>query len=47
MNTNHEHIDPKDDATVPGYIDTTDVGVEMYLLIKDADTNETLVNQRG
>ena len=47
MNTNHEHIDPKDDAPVPGYIDTTDVGVEMYLLIKDADTNETLVNQRG
>lgn len=40
-------VDTTQAAPPPGYVDNVDIGLEMHLLIKDADTNETLVNQRG
>ena len=30
-----------------GYIDTARMDVQCHVLIKDKDTNETLVNKRG
>ena len=47
MDINSETGEQCGDAIPSGYVDTTNVGMEMYLLVKDADTNETLVGQRG
>lgn len=31
----------------PGYVDAVDIELGMHLLIKDADTNMIILNQRG
>lgn len=42
-----DYRDTPVETPVPGYVDNVDIGLEIHLLIKDVDTKETIVNQRG
>lgn len=44
---NTETTNPGTADSTPGYVDTAELGLEMHLLIKDADSDAVLVNQRG
>lgn len=46
VNENNEK-QPVQPAKEPGYIDVAKMDVQCHLLIKDKDTGEILVNQRG
>lgn len=41
------HHSAPDTNTSSGYVDTAALGLEAHLLIKDADDDTALVNQRG
>ena len=47
MNYNDTDVEHPAESQVSGYVDNADIGLEMHLLIKDVETNELLVNQRG
>lgn len=44
---NKEKEENKGQEEHPGPVDVVDVDIQCHLLIKDIDTNEILVNQRG
>lgn len=47
MNYDDTDVEQPAEPRASGYVDNADIGLEMHLLIKDVETNELLINQRG